>query len=269
MENEYQRWMREEYVPIMGGDDPPAGDPPDGGDPPANDPPGGGDPPAGDPPAAASPPQGGNWIPKQRFDQVNNNLRSYKEFGSPDEVKERLSRLSEWEKQVEEHRKREAMTQEQRDQAASRDEIRNQLLELLPELKDIEKIAGLEERTGKLTQNTVQKNLAGASTFLGEMLKNGNLDMDADTQDGVEDYLWVRMTEEEREAAQQGDYSGIEEAYKRESEKGLLSKLKPLAAPTPIPRRHRTGGTPPPKPKDAVKTFSEAEKIAEDRLGLR
>lgn len=263
MKNEYQQWLQEEYVPIMGGDDPLA-DPAT----PPEDPPS--DPQGGDPPVKPQPPDdSGNWIPKGRFDQVNNANRAYKEFGKPEEVKARLDKLTEWEKQVDAYNEDQKLTQQQRDDKASREEIAKQLRELLPELAGLNEIGDLKKAVEKITTSGVEKNLSSASVHLAELLKKENIEVDAGTHDRLEDYIWVRMTDEGREAMQQGDYSEIDEVFKQELEEGLLAKYKPQPGPTPLPRRHKTGGTPPQKPKEPIKTFEDAEKIVNERLGFR
>lgn len=70
------------------------------------------------------PPKDGQWIPKHRFDEVNQGYTKYKEFGSPDEIRKGLTRLHELE----------ALPQN-RTTDKEKQEIRKELLSVFPELR--------------------------------------------------------------------------------------------------------------------------------------
>mgnify|MGYP001578814459 CR=1 FL=1 len=69
------------------------------------------------------PPAEGKWIPKSRFDEVNQGFTKYKEFGSPEDIRKGLSRLKELE----------ALPQN-RTTDKEKAEIRKELLQVFPEL---------------------------------------------------------------------------------------------------------------------------------------
>ena len=69
------------------------------------------------------PPKDGQWIPKHRFDEVNQGFTKYKEFGSPDDIRKGLNRLKELE----------ALPQN-RTTDKEKAEIRKELLQVFPEL---------------------------------------------------------------------------------------------------------------------------------------
>ena len=70
-----------------------------------------------------TPPKDGQWIPKHRFDEVNQGFTKYKEFGSPDDIRKGLNRLKELE----------ALPQN-RTTDKEKAEIRKELLQVFPEL---------------------------------------------------------------------------------------------------------------------------------------
>jgi hypothetical protein len=69
-------------------------------------------------------PQKGEWIPKHRFDEVNQGYTKYKEFGKPEDIAKNLARLKELE----------ALPQN-RTTDKEKSEIRKELLNVFPELQ--------------------------------------------------------------------------------------------------------------------------------------
>lgn len=78
---------------------------------------------SGDTGGAAKPPKG-EWIPKHRFDEVNQGYTKYKEFGKPEDIARNLARLKELE----------ALPQN-RTTDKEKSEIRKELLNVFPELQ--------------------------------------------------------------------------------------------------------------------------------------
>lgn len=70
------------------------------------------------------PPKEGQWIPKHRFDEVNQGFTKYKEFGSPEDIRKGLNRL----------RELEALPQNKTTDK-EKTEIRKELLQVFPELQ--------------------------------------------------------------------------------------------------------------------------------------
>jgi hypothetical protein len=69
-------------------------------------------------------PKDGKWIPKHRFDEVNQGYTKYKELGSPDDIRKAMGRLKELE----------ALPQN-RTTDKEKAEIRKELLNVFPELQ--------------------------------------------------------------------------------------------------------------------------------------
>lgn len=193
-------------------------------------------------------PEGIN-IPKPRFDQVNNELRTWKEFGKPDEVREKLERLAAYDNRLKAYRENSAKTPDQQESERSRSEIRRQMEEVYPELKDLQRL-----------QTIVQTNISRASGHLAQTLKSQNLEFTEEEQGEIEDYLWSRMTPQEQEALKFGDFSVID---RKITESKLLTRLKPIppAPPPPAPKRHQTGGTPP-KGETKPANWKDADEVA-------
>lgn len=78
---------------------------------------------SGDTGGTAKPPKG-EWIPKHRFDEVNQGYTRYKEFGKPEDIAKNLARLKELE----------ALPQN-RTTDREKAEIRKELLNVFPELQ--------------------------------------------------------------------------------------------------------------------------------------
>lgn len=70
------------------------------------------------------PPKDGKWIPKHRFDEVNQGYAAYKEFGKPEDIKRQLGRLKELE-----------ALPANRINDKEKLEIRKELLHVFPELQ--------------------------------------------------------------------------------------------------------------------------------------
>src|SRR3990167_2262570 len=72
------------------------------------------------------PPKDGKWIPKHRFDEVNQGYTAYKEFGKPEDVRKALGRLKELE-----------ALPANRINDKEKSEIRKELLHVFPELQTL------------------------------------------------------------------------------------------------------------------------------------
>lgn len=68
----------------------------------------------------------GQWIPKHRFDEVNQKYAAYRSFGPPTEIQSKLARLAELEKQP-----------QNRYNETQATEIREDLLRVFPELRSV------------------------------------------------------------------------------------------------------------------------------------
>lgn len=93
----------------------------------------------------AKPPKDGQWIPKHRFDEVNQGYTKYKGLGSPEDITKSLARLKELE----------ALPQN-RTTDKEKAEIRKELLNVFPELQVMTNM--LEVQRQAYTENGAEKN---------------------------------------------------------------------------------------------------------------
>ena len=82
------------------------------------------------------PPKDGKWIPKHRFDEVNQGYTAYKEFGKPEDVRKALGRLRELE-----------ALPANRINDKEKTEIRKELLHVFPELQAITSMMEVQKQS--------------------------------------------------------------------------------------------------------------------------
>lgn len=220
-------------------------------------------------------PATGNFIPKQRFDQVYGKMKDYEtkakawsEFGDPGEVKSRLQKLQEWEKAVEDQRKNASMGDDERQAKQREVQIRKELLKVYPELADISTLKELREEIaamkGEVSNAQVEAIATKASSELSGMLSAARID--TKYQGKIEDFLYSQMTTEERAQFSKGDFSRMKEIFDDELNNGLLSAYKRgLKAPETFVR-HKPGGTPAKAANAKPKTLDEATNDAWSKM---
>jgi hypothetical protein len=98
------------------------------------------------------PSKDGKWIPKHRFDEVNQGYTKYKGFGTPEQIKQRLDRLAELE----------ALPQNRLNDK-EKGEIRKELLHVFPELQSLLSQAEVSR------QSYTERGAALNDTFLKEV----------------------------------------------------------------------------------------------------
>lgn len=269
----YEEWLKNCYIPIAGGgeDEPPA-DPGGGDDPPlagpdSQPPADSGGEPSGD---GGTPPMDDlrSPIPRARFDQVYGQFKGYKRFGSVKEIEEKLARLDKYETALKQYRESGQNTSNARgvpgDDAQAKAEvareIREQMLEIMPELQNI-------NRLDDLINHQRQSNAEAASNHLYGLLKDYNVELSEEDQDDLEDLLWAKMDDDQRQALLKGEFSVLEDVFNENMDRGILARLKPSSpAPPAPPVRHTPGGQGDRKLPEKKMTFAEAESAAFERL---
>jgi hypothetical protein len=220
-------------------------------------------------------PSTGQYIPKQRFDQVYGKMKDYEtkarewsEFGNPGEVKSRLQKLQEWEQAVEEQRKQASMGDDEKAAAQNQKKIRAELLKYYPELAEINSLKELREEIasmkGAVSTSQVEAVAGKASAELSGMMATAKID--AKHQGKIEDFLFSQMTKEEQMQFSKGDFSRMKEIFDNELNEGLLSAYKrgPKLPETFV--RHKPGGTTPKAANAKPKTLEEATNDAWSKM---
>lgn len=193
-------------------------------------------------------------------------LKKWDEFGSMDEVKERLDRLEQYEAKIKEVRERQAMTDEEQNQLASKERIRKQMLDVYPELKKLERFDEATYDSRYVSRE--EQNWERASETLGKILKANNINVDRNGQDDIEDFILSKMSDEERQSVSGGNFSIIQGIYDRASKSPLFSGLSSSGTqngsqpPESPPKRLKPGGTTAKPPEKKATTWEEAEKRA-------
>lgn len=255
--SEYEVWLRDEYRPIRGGQ----GGEGEGGE---------GDPEGGDGSEGGEKPIFKDLIdgkPIERWNDVygkykttHEKYQQYAGLGDPGEVKSKLQKLQEWEKAVEEQRRKASMTEDDRTAEQNQQRIRQELLKVYPELRDIQTLKELREEIaalkGDISGSKLESVANSASNELSGMLKESRID--AKYQERIENFIFSQMTQEEQMQFAQGDFSRMKEIFEQELNEGLLSTFKRGPRLPEPPVRHRPGGTPPKAKETKPKTLNEA-----------
>lgn len=209
-----------------------------------------------------------------RFEQVYGKMKDYerqvsqfKEFGDPDGVKTRLSKLEQYEKAIEDYRKQAAMSPTEKSEAERQVQIQRELLKVMPNLKNLDRLEALEaklaEYEGRATEAQTTANLEKMSLQFSKTLAANKIDVKH--QGKIEDYIVSQMNPQELQEFVAGNYSIAERIFANELKDGVLASLQRRPGlPTP-PMRNTPGGTPP-KGQQAAKTMKEAEEEAWARL---
>ena len=207
-----------------------------------------------------------------RFEQVygkmrdfEGQLKQFKEFGDPKEIRQQLETFKQWKKQVEDYQKQQQMTPDEKTEAQRAAAIRKELLKVYPELAEVSTLkemkAALDEMRSGYSETKAEANMEKASVKFSETLKAAKID--TKYQSKIEEYIFSQMNEEERqEFLNTGDTAVPERIFKNELENGLFSMMKTgPKLPTP-PLRNTPGGTPPNGKPKAPKDWKEAEDAA-------
>jgi len=190
-----------------------------------------------------------NMIPKIRFDQVNNLYRSYKEFGTPDQIKADREELAKYRKAIENYNKE----KNAQDPTA---QVRDQLLRVAPEI-------GKFSEVDKLIQRDIDRNFDVASDTFSSILKDNKLTVTPKDQDFLETFLWHNMSQEQQNLVKSGTPRQIREVvrevFSENKDHTYFKSLKNQSSNAP-PRpfvRHGAGGTPPANSKGKPLTHDE------------
>lgn len=209
-----------------------------------------------------------------RFEQIYGKMKEYekqiqqfKDFGDPDGVKTKLSKLEQYEKAIEEYRKKEAMSPDEKTEAQRQLAIQKELYKVMPSLKNLDRLEALEQKLaeyeGKATESATTATLEKMSVKFAEQLKAAKID--TKYQGKIEDYIVSQMTQQELQEFVKGNYEIAERIFASELKDGVLANLRTRPGlPTP-PVRNTPGGTPP-KGQQNAKTMKEAEEEAWARL---
>ena len=259
--SEYEVWLRDEYRPIRGGQ----GEPGEGGEERGEEPVvgEGGEKPVFKDLIDGKPIERWNDV-YGKYKTTHEKYQQYAEFGDPGEVKSKLQKLQEWEKAVEEQRRKSSMTDDDRTAEQNQQRIRQELLKVYPELKDIQTLKELREEIsdlkGEMSGSKLESVANKASGELSGMLSAAKID--SKYQSKIEDLIFSQMTQEEQRQFAMGDFSRMKEIFEQELNEGLLSAHKRSPAPPNPMVRHKPGGTPP-RAKDAKpKTLDDASNDA-------
>jgi hypothetical protein len=209
-------------------------------------------------------------IPYQRFEQVYGKMKDleskytqFKEFGDPGSVKERLNKLAQWEKTVEEHRQQQAKTPDEQAEAQRAAQIKKELLKVYPELADVNSLkelkAAMDELKNGYATTKAEATLKEASMRFSDTLKAAKID--SKYQDKIEEYIVSQMSDEERQEFVKGNYEIAERIFNNELKDGLFSGMRAKPnLPTPM-TRNTPGGTPPNGRDNKPKTLQEAAEL--------
>lgn len=220
-------------------------------------------------------PQPEQTIPYKRFEEIYGKMKDYegqlsrfKQIGDPNSASERLKKLEQWEKQVEDYRQKQNQTPTEQAEAQRVAAIRKELLKVYPELNDVNTVKELKAQLAALQQNSQQSvdqaTLKDMSTRFADTLKAAKID--AKYQTKIEEYLVSQMSEEERQEFVKGDFTIAERIFTNELKDGLFSamKAKPVLQAPAV--RHTPGGTPPQSKVQKARTLAEAAEDGWNRI---
>jgi hypothetical protein len=158
----------------------------------------------------------GKILPKHRFDEVAQRMKAYESFGTPEQLQAALAKLAELEK-MPPTEKKEAIDELSDDDK----EIRDNLLRLFPQLKEIDKIKGTNEQLIAREQEQAQareKALFDSGTNkIKELCEKNGLDCSSERRlkvhiGGVTDFLHANPELADK-FYRQGDVSVIQSAF--------------------------------------------------------
>jgi hypothetical protein len=216
------------------------------------------------------------YIPIERFNEVYKSFKDneramsdYKKYGSPDEIRQRHEKLTQWEKAVEEAKKHANETPDEKSAAERAARVRKELLNIFPELGNLGKIADLESKYEGLSageaQAAAKQVLAEHSASFTPVLKAAGID--AKHQTDIETYVVANMSEDQKVAFLQGDFSVAKAIFDANIKAGgIISTLVKRAAPIPPALRNPVGGTTVKGGKPKPMTMREAEEMGWQRL---
>lgn len=206
-------------------------------------------------------------IPYQRFEQVYGKMKEYetkfnqfKEFGDPGSVRDRLNKMKEWEKAVEEHRQKANQSPDEQAESQRAANIRKELLKVYPELAEVQSMkelkAAIEELKNGYTTSKAEGTLKEASSRFTDALKSAKIDTKYQTK--IEEYIVSQMSDEERREFVGGNYGIAEQIFNNELKDGLFSGMRARPNLPAPPLRNNPGGTPPSSKGSKPKTLQEA-----------
>lgn len=215
------------------------------------------------------------YIPIDRFNQVYKQAKDYermmadyKKYGTPDEVRSRHEKLTQWEKAVEEAKKQAAATPDEKKEAERAARVRKELEAMYPELKQLSKIGDLEQKYEGLSAQEAEATAKGVlsehSATLAPILKAAGID--AKHQSKIEEYLISQMGEDQKIAFLNGDFDVAKQIFDSDLKEGLLSALVRKPAPILPALRNPAGGTAAKGAKPKPLSMKEAEDIGWAKL---
>lgn len=181
----------------------------------------------------------GQYIPKQQYDKIYGRYQTYhKEFGKPDEIREKLTRLQQYEDAIQKYRSGKSGGEDLT-------EIKNRLLQVMPELGGIGELAQLREEIANLRQGSIETRMDKASSYLGEKLGKEGIKLTPEEQEDLEDMIIAKMDDEQMQEFISGDMSILDEIVSNLPKTGLYGRLV-SAKPTPPkpPTRIGSSGSP-------------------------
>lgn len=200
--------------------------------------------------------------PLERWNDLYGRYSRYAKYGKPEELEQKIQRLEQYEKALAQHR--------QGAKPTSEEELRQQLLQLLPELRSME---GLTQSQRAMQQRIAALNVERAQGRLSTLLKDHAIEVSPEEREDLEELLTTRMDDEQKQRLVSGDLAVVDEVFTTQlGRKGLLGYLKAKSAaskpPQKAPVRHGPTAVTPPKdqPKKKLKSLDEAGDVAYERF---
>ncbi len=215
------------------------------------------------------------YIPIERFNEVygkfkdyERTLADYKKYGAPAEIGARHEKLNQWEKAVEQAKKDASASPDEKNAAERSARVRKELMAIFPELANLAKIPDLESKYEGMSagqaEATAKEVLAEHSATFAPILKAAGID--SKYQSDIEEFLVAKMSDDDKIAFLQGDFSVVKTLFEASMKEGLLASLVRKAAPIPPALRNPAGGTIVKGAKPKPMTMREAEELGWQRL---
>lgn len=215
------------------------------------------------------------YVPITRFNEVYRQAKeyeramaAYKKYGAPEEIAARHEKLTQWEKAVEEAKKQASATPDEKQAAERAARVRKELLAIFPELGNLAKITDLESKYGELSageaEAAAKEVLAEHSVAFAPLVKEAGID--PKYQSEIEEFIAAKMSEDDKIAFLQGDFSVAKTIFEAAVKEGLLSglvKKAPLITPA---LRNPAGGTVVKGAKPKPLSMKEAEEMGWARM---
>ncbi len=192
------------------------------------------------------------YIPIDRFNEVYGKYKELERSSKaweglkPDEVRAKMDKLTQWEKAVEEAKKKSAMSDDEKSAADRAARVRKELLAIFPELAGLTKLSDFEkaiaELRGAQDEGVATEVIKEHSASLTALMKETGID--PKYQNKIENYLVALMSDEDKQAFLQGDFDVAKKLFEDDiKDGGLLASLVKKSAPIPPALRNPAGGT--------------------------